>query len=228
MKAIFLLPLALAFAARCSAANGPLPAGVPDAGPVIVVQYSDPALSPSHWELSLHPDGSGHFRSQMGPAAPGSAGEMQIPDVDRDIHLSPSFAQSVFQVAQHQHFFNEDCESHMKVAFQGNKTFSYSGPSGTGSCTFNYSRNKDMRSLSDSFLAVSQTILEGVRLEMLLQHDPLGLDKEIDALTTAAQNGQAQQIIAIRGILERLAQDDRVMEVVRKRARLLLARAEAG
>jgi hypothetical protein len=73
---------------------------------------------------------------------------------------------------------------------------------------------------------VAGTILEGARLELLLQHDRLGLDAETEYLMEAAGDGRAQQIVAIRGILERLAEDDQVMERVRKRARVLLARAE--
>jgi hypothetical protein len=60
---------------------------------------------------------------------------------------------------------------------------------------------------------------------VLLQHDRLGLDKEIDYLMEAAGDGRAQQICTIRGILERLAGDPEVMDRVRKRARALLARA---
>ena len=114
-----------------------------------------------------------------------------------------------------------------KVAFQGWKTLSYSARTGKGSCTFNYSREKDIQDLGDSFLAVSETILEGVRLEMLLQHDPLGLAKEMESLSAAAQDGRAQQLGAIKDILERLAQDDNVMEMVRKRARQLLTLADS-
>jgi hypothetical protein len=194
--------------------------------PVVSVDFSNPGLSPSHWTISLHPDGSGHFRSEMGSVGTDSAGEMQIPNVSRDIQLSPRFAETVFDTAEHHSWFNEKCESNLKVAFQGVKTLSYSGPDGTGSCAFNFSRDKEIQGLGDSFVAVAQTILEGVRLEMLLQHDPLGLDKEIETLSQAAQDGRAQQIGVIRGILERLAQDDNVMEMVRKRARTLLARAE--
>jgi hypothetical protein len=228
MKAAFIPFLALALLARCPAEDAaPATAAVPDPGPVIVVDFSNPGLSPAHWVLSLHPDGSGHFRSQMGPASAAyPASEMRIPDVNRDIHLSPKFAESAFKIAQHHNWFNEKCESRMKVAFQGYKTFTYAGPDGKGSCTFNYSRDKDIQSLGESFIAVSQTILEGVRLEILLQHDPLGLDKEIESLAAAAKDGRAQQICAIRDILERLAQDDNVMEMVRKRARLLLAHAQ--
>jgi hypothetical protein len=44
-------------------------------------------------------------------------------------------------------------------------------------------------------------------------------------LVEASADGRVQQLVAIQGILERLADDDAVMERVRKRARVLLARA---
>jgi hypothetical protein len=48
----------------------------------------------------------------------------------------------------------------------------------------------------------------------------------MDYLVDAAGDGRVQQLCVIRGILTKLAQDDAVMERVRKRARLLLARAD--
>jgi hypothetical protein len=72
---------------------------------------------------------------------------------------------------------------------------------------------------------VTETILEGARLEKLLQHDRLGLDREMEFLIDAAGSGRAQQICTIREILVRLADDDDVLERVRKRARILLAQA---
>lgn len=226
--AYFALAAALVLAARCNAEDPTTPAPGTFTGPVVIAEFSDPGLSPSHWSLTLRSDGSGHFLSEMGNAAAGEQlSEMRVPNVSRDVQLSPKFAESVFQAAQHHGWFNEQCESHLKVAFQGWKSLSYSGPDGKGSCTFNYSKDKDIQGLGDSFMAVAQTILEGVRLEMLLQHDPLGLNKEIESLAAAAQDGRAQQICAIRGILQRLAEDDSVMELVRKRARILLARAQA-
>jgi hypothetical protein len=189
----------------------------------VVVDFTDPGLNPAHWRLTLHPDGSGHFRSEMGKPPAGGLQEIETPDVDRDVQLSPEFAERVFDMAARHHSFNEKCESRLKVAFQGWKTFSYKGPDGSGSCTFNYSKDKEIESLSDMVGAVAETILEGERLEVLLAHDRLGLDREMEFLVDAASTGRAQQIGAIRDILSRLAQDDDVMERVRKRARLLLA-----
>ncbi len=145
------------------------------------------------------------------------------PAVDRDIQVSTAYADHVFDSARRHRWFNEPCESHLKVAFQGWKTLTYAGPQGKGSCTFNYSKDKEIQSLGDSLVGVAETILEGARLEMLLQHDKLGLDAEMEYLTEAAGDGRAQQICAIRDTLERLVQDDAVLDRVRRRARMLLA-----
>lgn len=221
---------ALAAAALCvrSYAQPPASAPVSSASPVIMVEFNDPALSPPHWILILHPDGSGHFRSAMGTTSPGPVSDIRTPSVSRDIHLSPRFAATAFDVAKSHQWFDEKCDSHRKVAFQGWKTLSYRGPQGAGSCTFNYAQDKEIEGLGGDFVAVSNTILEGARLEMLLEHDPLGLEQEIEGLSSAVADGRAQQVCAIKGILERLAEDDNVMEMVRKRARLLLAKAEKG
>lgn len=215
------LPVVLALMALPVLAQSPTVAG-----PVFQADFSDPDLSPTHWTLTLHPDGSGHFQSErrIDPAAKEQA--IEAPNVERDVQVSVEFAAHVFQAARSHKFFRTECESHLKVAFQGWKKLSYSGPEGDGSCKFNYSRDKEIQALGDSLVAVAETILEGARLEMLLQHDPLGLDHEMEFLVEAAGDGRLQQICTIRGILERLAGDEAVMERVRKRARVLLARAE--
>ncbi len=179
----------------------------------------------------IHPDGSGHFRSERGKAPneaqnSSNSPELYPPDQDRDVQLSAQFAERVFQAARVRKLFGVECESHMKVAFQGWKTLSYNGPEGKGSCRFNYSKDKDIQALGDSLVAVASTILEGARLELLLQHDRLGLDKEMGYVVEAAGDGRMQQICAIRGTLEKLAEDPAVMERVRKRAGILLARKE--
>jgi len=216
MRAYWLVATAFTLAGQLHAASA--------AGPVVQIDFSNPELSPPQWTLVLHADGSGHFRSQMGSTPKAALKEIEAPNVDRDIQVSKDFAGRLFAAAQSHKWFNVSCESHLKVAFEGWKTFTYDGPLGQGSCTFNYSRDKELQSLGESMQAVAETILEGVRLEVLLQHDRLGLDQEMEFLTEAVQDGRAQQVCAIRDILERLAQDDDVLERVRKRARALLDR----
>ncbi|MGB6724916.1 MAG: hypothetical protein WBE74_03365 [Terracidiphilus sp.] len=191
----------------------------------IQVDFTNTELDPSHWILTLRSDGSAHFTSQMNEKPADGASEVDAPNVDRDVHLTTGFTTHVFEVTHRHHLFNERCESHLKVAFEGWKKFSYAGPDGSGSCTFNYSKDKEIEELGDSFEAVAETIIEGARLEKLLQHDRLGLDKEMEYLVDAAESGRAQEICTIRPILVRLADDDEVLERVRKRARQLLAQA---
>jgi hypothetical protein len=200
-------------------------------GQLVQMDFSNPSLTPPHWTLILHPDGSGHFRSQRSNASAGSSQTLDSPGVeapgqDREIRVSVAFAEHVFQTARNHKWFSEECESHIKVAFEGWKKLSYAGPEGQGSCEFNYSRDKEIQALSDSLVAVAVTILEGAKLETLLLHDRLGLDKEMEYLIEASGDGGVQQIGVIREILEKLAEDPGVMERVRKRARALLAKAE--
>ena len=215
MRAMWLAVLALAMS---------LPArGESDA--VVRVEFFNPGLYPSQWTLVLHPDGSGHFHAEGGNK-PSDFQDTIVPaKVDRDVTLSSNFTNHIFLTVHDSRVLHGKCESHLKVAFQGLKKITYSGPDAEGGCEFNYSSNKEIQDLGDSLVAVGSTLIEGERLELLLQHDPLGLDKAIQYVVEASDDGRLQQICAIRGILERLEDDPRVLDRVRKRARLLLARA---
>ncbi len=202
------------------------PLGWSAAGPVVQFDFSNPGLSPSHWTLTIYSDGNGHFRSEPGSQPADGKNGIEPLAVDREIRMTPQFAQRVFQTAQRHNMFNGQCDSHLKVAFQGWKKLSYSGPEGEGICEFNYSKDKEIQELSDSLVSVANTVTEGARLENLLHHDPLGLDREMEYLVDAAADGRAQQLCTIRGILEHLADDENVLDRVRKRARVLLDKAE--
>jgi len=196
-----------------------------DSGAIFRADFSNPNISPSHWTLTIYPDGTGHFHSERGNPPAQDPPVMDAPNVDRNIQVSNDFAQRVFREAHARTATTSDCESHMKVAFQGWKKLTYDGPDGNWSCEFNYSRDKQLQALGDSLMAVASTILEGARLEMLLQHDRLGLDREMEYISDASGDGRLAQICTISAILERLADDPDVMDRVRKRARTLLAKS---
>jgi hypothetical protein len=196
-------------------------------GQTLTLDYSNPGLAPPHWVMTLAPDGSGHFHADRGPAPAEPAEQLEVGNVDRDIKVSTDFASRAFDTARGHKYFASGCESHMKVAFQGWKKFTYAGPDGSGGCIFNYSKDKEIENLGESLVAVAATLVEGARLESLLRHDRLGLDKEIEYLSEAAGDGRVQQLGTIRGILEQLADDPAVMDRVRKRARELLTKAES-
>lgn len=194
---------------------------------VVQVEFTHPEMTPAHWVLRFEVDGSGHFRAERGSAALSNPRTLTIGDVDREIQLNPAFAATVMEAARRHKFFQEACESGRKLAFTGTKKLSYNGPEGTGSCSFNYSNDKEIQALGDNLLAVAETLLTGARLEQLVQYDRLGLDAEMENLESAAKEGRARQLGAIRATLTRLANDESLMERVRRRARGLLARVDA-
>lgn len=215
MKALWIAVLALAFDSVAYA----------DSNAVVKVEFSNPGLYPAQWTLVLHTDGSGHFHAEGGTKPKTEEDAISPAKIDRDVTLSESFTDHIFQTVHDPHVLHGKCESHLKVAFQGTKKISYHGPDGEGGCEFNYSTNKQIEELGESLVAVGSTLIEGARLELLYQHDPLGLDQAIQYVVEASDDGRLQQIYAIRGILERLEDDPRVLDRVRKRAKQLLARA---
>ncbi len=208
MKTLVLAALAVALALPLRAE--------PD--PVLRLDYSNPGLTPAQWTLVIHSNGSGHFHAVRGNAPASPDDTIEPLTIDRDIHLSNSYADQIFQTLRHHPLQDGTCESRSKVAFQGWKKMAYSGPGGPAACAFNYAKDKDIQALSESLIAVASTLIEGARMELILQHDPLGLDKEMEFVSQAASDGRLQQLCAIHEILERLQDDPGVMERVRKRA----------
>ena len=197
---------------------------VASGGPLVQIDFSNPGLDPARWTLRMTPDGSGWFDAKAGVAAKDSK-QVSMGDLHRPVRVSGDFAGKAFAVARSHRMFAFSCESHMKVAFQGTKRLSYAGPEGTGSCEYNYSKDKEIEALGDSLVSVSATILYGARLEVLLQHDRLGLDQEMDNLVAAVHAGNALELGTIRETLLKIEGDDQVLERARKKARLLLTQA---
>ena len=193
--------------------------------PVFKMDFTNAQLMPSHWQIQLNPDGTGQFEADGLGSGAGGSKQIEAGDVHRPIQLSPAFTEQVFSTARRRKLFAIACDSRMKVAFQGTKRLSYSGPEGSGECEFNYSKDKDIQSLGDSLMAVETTLLFGARLEKLLVHDRLGIDKEMENLVTALKEGTALEMGAIRETLVKIASDDQVLERARKKARLLLTQA---
>ena len=189
----------------------------------VTLEYLNENLQPSHWVLTIHSDGSGKYDSFPGEGAGTDGNRIREVEVHRRLHLSQKFVERVFATAHQRNLFHYQCESRLKVAFQGEKRLSYDGPDGSGSCSYNYSKDNQIQALGESLLAVESTIEFGERLEVLEQHDRLGMDREMAALYEASQSGSALEVGAIQETLERIVADEQVLERVRRKARLLLA-----
>jgi hypothetical protein len=185
--------------------------------------FENPKLQPASYVLDIKEDGSGHFRSEPGKAPAASTDDVIPQPLEMDIQINEPLRSLLFKTARSHNFFSVACEStKSKVAFTGKKALQYTGPDGNGACTFNWSRDQQLMKLADDLIAVAFTLEEGQRLAVQHEHDRLSLDAELEALQDAVKGGRAQQIQNIAPQLHAIAEDERVLERARTRARQLL------
>lgn len=187
--------------------------------------FENPKLQPAHYEIDIAEDGSGHYRSYPGDAAPPDAEGITPQPSQADIHIDEPLRGLLFKTARSHKFFNTACESTKdKVAFTGKKTVEYSGPDGHGACTYNWSRDPQLMKLSEDFIAVAYTLEVGRRLAVEHEHNRLSLDAELEELQDAVKAGRAQQTENIAPQLDAIAADEQVLSRARQRARQLLGK----
>ncbi|MBN9617867.1 MAG: hypothetical protein BGO25_01150 [Acidobacteriales bacterium 59-55] len=187
-----------------------------------------PGLPVPKFTLHVREDGTGSYRAEEveGPSDRGTVRYASAKQIDRTLNLTPVTVAKIFKAARELKYFDMDCASKAKnIANTGEKTLSYTGTDGKGSCVYNYSENKQIKMLTDDFLAIAETMDEGRRLAYLHRYDRLGLDAETIALEQAATAGRAIEFGTIAPVLSSIAGDPAVMERVRLRVAKLLERA---
>jgi len=223
MKLAAAVALAAASVALCVAQSA-VPAA--SAKPAQVsFQFDRPGLPVPRFALRVNEDGSATYQAEeKGSAADGGSAQYAVAkQVDSAVKLSPATVARIFRTARELSRFDMACESKAKnIANTGKKTLSYDGADGKGSCTYNYSANKDVEALTDTFLGIAFTMDEGRRLEFLHRYDRLGLDAEITALQQAAEAGRALELGTIAPVLTAIAGDNAIMQRVRLQAARML------
>jgi hypothetical protein len=140
------------------------------------------------------------------------------------VNITPATVDRIFALGKKLDRFNVPCASKAKnIADTGTKTLSYTAPDGSGSCTYNYSENKDVQSLTEIFQGMTETMDEGRQLDHLHRYDRLGLDSAMTFLVQEVTAGHAIEVGTIAASLRSIAEDADVMQRVRARARTLLA-----
>ncbi|HEY1498269.1 MAG TPA: hypothetical protein VGF88_01705 [Acidobacteriaceae bacterium] len=189
----------------------------------IVFSFDHPQLQPAHYTITVDETGAGRFVSQPGPVSDASDGVFPTP-VDRPIVLDDALRADLFTYARAHSFFATRCATtQTNLAFTGNKTFAYTGPDGSGSCTFVWAADPLLQRLTEQLGAVAFTIEEGRRLGVEVRHDRLGLDAELATLQDAVKDRRASGLPNIADELHAIADNEQVMDRARKRALSLLA-----
>ena len=220
------LTLVLAIATSCTAQTSTT-APPSAASPEVSFQFERPGLQVPKYTITVHEDGTGTYHGEEagvsgGPNTAPSPGRT----INRPLKLSSSTTETIFKTARSVDYFNVACESKAKnIANTGKKTLTYSGPDGHGSCIYNYSENKSVAQVGDTFQAIAFTMDEGRKLEFLHRFDRLGLYSEMETLLHEVEDKRALEINNIAPTLTSIIADEQLMQKVRERAAKLLAQA---
>ena len=196
---------------------------LPPASATITFRFENAQLQPAKYEVTVHPDGSGHYVSHTGSAPPDDIADLPARGQERDVQLASATVQRLFATAAKEHSFATKCEAAgSKVAFQGTKTLMYEGPDGHGACTYNYSQDQKLQWITTQMIGLSATLEEGRRLKVEHEHGRLALDAELETLETMVHDGQATEVQNIAPVLQEIVADEAVMVRARRRAQALL------
>jgi hypothetical protein len=193
-------------------------------------QFDRTGLPVPRFTLRLREDGTGSYQAdQMEIAATGTSMRGQAAQhIDRPINLSKGTVTKIFKEARTLNNFNVECASKAKnIADTGKKTLSYTGADGSGSCTYNYSENKTVDTLTNTFLSIAYTLDEGRRLEFLHRYDRLGLDAEMISFAQELEAGRALELGTISLMLAAIADDTALIQRVRLKAQKMLEQVSA-
>ncbi len=218
---------------RCVALIALSAAGLPvsaqsSASPAAVeFRYENAKQQLAKYVILVREDGTGHFHADAGVVSPDDIAALPQSAQDRDIEMSKASTARIFAIARQKRFFAMDCDSGgANIAFQGKKTLKYAGTDGTGSCSYNYSKDPQIEWLTKEFEGTASTLDEGRKLTLQHEHGRLSLDAELETLETLVHNGQAVELTNIAPTLREIAGDDQVMQRAQKRARQLLFAAD--
>jgi hypothetical protein len=197
----------------------------------VMFSFERPGLPVPKFSLTLWESGEGHYG---GEEVPSGARSFDPPPPAQPFamaifNVSPATAAKVFALARELKRFNFQCASKARnVADTGKKTLTYNGLDATTSCTYNYSENKNVETLTELFFGLAETLDEGRKLDFLHRYDRLGLDAALEFLAQEVSAGRALDIGIIAPSLRSLAADPNVMERVRNRAATLLGSIPGG
>jgi len=140
--------------------------------------------------------------------------ELQRPIVDK-----------IFQLAAQLHDFDAvDLDVHRRIANLGQKTFRYEKGGEAHETAFNYTLNATANQLLDIFEGLGREQVDLDNLERAMRYDRLGVDAAMQHLEADYSNKLIPEPDRLLPALDRLAADEKYLDIARQRARSLASR----
>jgi hypothetical protein len=203
---LFLLLLAAAVA---------LPAAAQSSGGTLVYRKVFKESSPEFVEIRIRPDGSGTYdiRQMSDEADP------------QPLQINPAMAGKLFELtAELNHFQDVQLDTRRKIANLGQKTFRFERGSEAHEVSFNYTVNSAATQLLNFFEGLSRQQEHQNTLERRLRYDRLGVNEALLRFEADLNRKIIPEPERLVPVLESIANDTRMIEMTRHRARALVER----
>ena len=196
-------------------AQAPAPAaGAPDL-PTITYRRVFAGSTPEFIEIAVRQDG----------AAKADVRQLSESASPQDFMVGPAIRDQLFELArQMRNFQGADLEVKRRVANMGQKTLRWDQGTETYQAQYNYTVDAKAGQLQKMFENLAQEQADLTMLEERLRYDRLGVNQGLDQFEDHLSRGALPEPGRFVAVLDRIAEDTRLIELARQRARSLAAR----
>jgi hypothetical protein len=186
----------------------------------VTFKFDFPGAEPDHYEILVSSDGHASYDSNGRLTLQSEEGD----PFHLEFSISPSARSRVFELTQKSRYYEGKIDSGKKgLANTGAKTLTYKEGEKITQATYNYSTLQAIQELTAFFQHLSTTLEFGRRLEYYRHYQKTALDAELKHMEEQANGDDLQELAAVAPILQQIANDSSLMNVVRARAQRLLA-----
>ena len=189
--------------------------------PVITFTLDFPQSDPEHYSIQVSNSGQCSYES----TARVSPESEQADTFQLGFTMSEATRRRIFDLAARANYFQSAVDSKRRVASTGAKTLAYKDTQRSTKIKYNYSNFPLIQELTGLFQNIAQTLEFSRRLQYAYRYQKLALDEELKRMDEMANGNNLPEMQAVAPILNQIAADPAVINVVRARAQRLAALA---
>ena len=182
--------------------------------PAITYRRVFKGSSPEFVEIVVRQDG----------AAKADVRQLSDPASPQDFTVAAAISGQIFDLARQLHNFQgQDFDAHKRVAYLGEKTFRWEKGSEAYETKYNYTVDAKATQLQKIFENLAQEQADLGNLEQELRYDRLGVSDALNRFEEHLSQHVLPEPARFLPVLDRIAGDERLIEMARQRARSLAA-----
>jgi hypothetical protein len=185
----------------------------------VIFSLDFPNSDPEHYSISVQSDGHATYES----SAKVSKESEEDQSYQSQFTLSDAARTRIFELAAQSHYFSGKVDSgNKKLAFTGAKKLVYKDGQHDTSAEYNFSSEPSVQQLTTLFQSMAATLEFGRRLTYYHRYQKLALADELKRMDAEARSGGLTELQAVKPILQRIYDDQSVINVVRARAKMIM------